>query len=90
MPQISKFTSQLHSWIPEGVVKQVGWVVVGIGAVVVVVVGAGRVVVGDAAPVVGVVLREVEGAVVVVVVGAERVVVEVVGVGEVDVVGSTT
>lgn len=45
MPQISKRIAQLHSWIPDGVVKHVGWVVVGTGVVVVVVEVVG--VVGD-------------------------------------------
>jgi hypothetical protein len=97
MPQISKFMTQLHSWMPEGEVKHVGWVVVGVGAVVVVV-GAGRVVVVVGSVVVvspdveGVVPPEVEG-VVVVVDGlvVVDVLVEVVGEGDVVVVvGSTT
>ncbi len=76
--------------MPEGEVKHVGWVVVGVGAVVVVVVGAARVVVEVGAVVV--VLPEADG-VVVVVDGlvVVDVLVEVVGEGDVVVVvGSKT
>jgi hypothetical protein len=75
--------------MPDGVVKHVGWVVVGVGTVVVVV-GAGRVVVVAGAPVVGVEPPEVEGTVVEGLVVVD-VLVDVVGEeGTVVVVGSTT